>query len=131
VSQKIVRGAVAVSRGESEGIILGDLDARIDWGYAPDYVEAMTMIVAEESPDDYVVASGIARSVREFASAAFSKLGLDWERYVTVDTALVFRGDRIVLAGDSGKLRSRTGWYPKTSFDQMIDNMIHAALHGR
>jgi GDPmannose 4,6-dehydratase len=131
VSQKIVRGAVAVSRGEADGIRLGDLDARIDWGYAPDYVEAMTMIVAEESPDDYVVASGITRSVREFASAAFSKLGLNWEKFVTVDPGLVFRGDRIVLAGDYGKLRSRTGWHPKTSFDQMIDLMMYAALHGR
>ena len=131
VSQKIVRGAVAVSRGKADGIRLGDLDARIDWGYAPDYVEAMTMIVAEKSPDDYVVASGIARSVREFASAAFSKLGLDWEKHVTVDTSLVFRGERIALAGDFEKLRSRTGWHPKTSFDQMIDHMMHAALHGQ
>jgi GDPmannose 4,6-dehydratase len=131
VSQKIVRGAVAVSRGEIGGIRLGDLDARIDWGYAPDYVEAMTMILAEESPDDYVVASGIARTVREFASVAFSKLGLDWEKHVTVDPDIISNEPMPILVGNATKLKSRTGWFPKTSFDQMIDKMILAALHER
>jgi GDPmannose 4,6-dehydratase len=131
VSQKIVRGAIDVSRGKIKGIRLGDLNAVIDWGYAPDYVEAIALIVAQERADDYVVASGIARTVREFADVAFSQVGLDWEKHVTVDASLISKVSMPVLVGNAAKLRERTGWQPKTSFVEMVTKMIRSASDER
>lgn len=131
VSQKIVRGAIEVSRGEIEGIRLGDLDAVIDWGYAPDYVEAMTLILAQDQADDYIIASGIARTVREFVSLAFSLVGLDWKNHVTVDPTLISSGTMPILVGNAIKLRARTGWQPRTSFVEMVEKMIQSASDER
>jgi GDPmannose 4,6-dehydratase len=131
VSQKIVRGAIEVSRGEIEGIRLGDLDAVIDWGYAPDYVEAMTLILAQDQADDYIIASGIARTVREFVSLAFSLVGLDWKNHVTVDPTLISSGTMPILVGNATKLRARTGWQPRTSFVEMVEKMIQSASDER
>ncbi len=128
VSQKIVRGAVAVLRGKMEAIRLGNLEARIDWGYAPDFVQAMTLIMEQPSSDDYVVSTGVTHSVREFAEIAFSQLGLNWKNHVIVDESIVVRTASELLVGDSSKLRERTGWAPKTSFEKMISIMIQSAL---
>jgi len=129
VSQKIVRGAVDVSRGKTTSISLGNLEARIDWGYAPDFIEAMMLIMDQSSSDDYVISTGVTHSVREFAEIAFSELGLDWKNHVTVDESLIARKASELLVGDSSKLRERTDWKPKTSFAEMISIMIKAALH--
>jgi len=129
VSQKIVQGAVAISRGEKNSINLGNLEARIDWGYAPDYVEAMTMIMKQSLSDDYVISTGVTHSVKEFAELTFSMLGLDWKDHVIVDESLVMRKASELLVGDSSRLRERTQWRPKTTFKEMISAMIKAALY--
>jgi GDPmannose 4,6-dehydratase len=129
VSQKIIQGAVAVSRGETNFISLGNLEAQIDWGYASDFVEAMTMIVEQSLSDDYVISTGVTHSVRDFAELSFSMVGLDWKNHVIVDESLVVRKASELLVGDSSKLRERTQWSPKTTFKEMISAMIKAALH--
>jgi len=129
VSQKIVLGAVAISRGQSNSLCLGNLEARIDWGYAPDFIEAMALIMNQASSDDYVISTGESHSVREFVERAFSQLGLNWENHVIVDESLIARKAKQMLVGDSSKLRERTHWMPKTSFEDMISIMIKAALH--
>lgn len=125
VSKKIVNGARAILLGKSTGLSLGNLDARIDWGYALDYVESMQAIVAEELPDDYIIATGITHSVKEFVEAVFSRLGLNWEEYVTVDKGLITKNEKQgVLVGDFSKLHKRTGWEPKIGFSEMIRLML-------
>ncbi|MEO7503478.1 MAG: GDP-mannose 4,6-dehydratase [Gemmatimonadaceae bacterium] len=128
VSQKIIRSAVAISRGSDEKLVLGDLSARIDWGYAPDYVDAMIRVVRQPSPDDYVIASGEPRSVQEFAEVAFGLLGLDWRSHVVEDSNVLTRrsGTRV---GNSAKLRERTGWSPRVTFAPMIAILLEAAQH--
>jgi GDPmannose 4,6-dehydratase len=129
VSQKIIRGAVSIFRGQSNSLCLGNLEARIDWGYAPDFIEAMALIIDQSSSDDYVVSTGLSHSVQEFAEKAFSQLGLNWQDHVIVDESLIARKANQLLIGDSSKLRERTLWIPKTSFEDMISIMIKAALH--
>jgi len=125
VSKKIVAGALAILLGKSTSLSLGNLDARIDWGYAPDYVEAMQAIIAEELPDDYIIATGLTHSVREFVEVVFSGLGLNWEEYVTVDKELITKNEKQgLLVGDFNKLNKRTGWEPKTGFSEMIRLML-------
>jgi len=128
VSQKIVRGALAIRDGRQSKLVLGDLDAQVDWGYAPDYVDAMTRILGHAAPEDFIVATGQLHSVREFAAAAFGRLGLDWAKYVEVDSSLVGKQKR-ALVGNADKLRSLTGWRPSVTFDQMVGLLIQAAAH--
>lgn len=127
VSRKIVQGAVAIKRGRARELVLGDLSARVDWGYAPDYVEAMQAILRHERPDDFVVASGRTHSVKDFAAAAFSELGLNWKDWVRTDPLLLTK-KRVALLGDPGKLRRRTGWRPRTSFEGMVRALVRAEL---
>jgi GDPmannose 4,6-dehydratase len=131
VSQKIIHGALAVSRGEISSIRLGDLNACVDWGYAPDYVDAMVRITSQEVSDDYIIATGVSHTVREFAEIAFYKLGLNWEKHVTVDPGIVRPSTSVPLIGNYSKLQQRTGWIPQTSFDQMIELMLQFAAHDR
>jgi GDPmannose 4,6-dehydratase len=131
VSQKIIHGALAVSRGEISSIRLGDLNACVDWGYAPDYVDAMVRITSLEVSDDYIIATGVSHTVREFAEIAFSKLGLNWENHVTVDPGIVRPSTPVPSIGNYAKLKQRTGWIPQTSFDQMIELMLQFAAHDR
>ena len=126
VSQKIVRAAAAISRGAHEKLVLGDLAARIDWGYAPDYVDAMIRIVRQPYADDYVIATGEARSVQEFVQVTFSLLGLDWRDHVIEDRTLLTRSST-TRVGDAAKLRERTGWTPRVTFAQMIAILLEAA----
>jgi GDPmannose 4,6-dehydratase len=125
VTRKIVRAAVRISSGLEREIVLGDLDARVDWGWAPDYVEAMHAILRLACPDDFVLATGILHSVREFVEIAFSAVGLDWRQYV-VERRDVLDGRRAVkpLCGHSGKLQAATGWRPRVSFEEMVRAMI-------
>lgn len=129
VSQKIVRSAVAISKGSQEKLHLGNLGARTDWGYAPDFIEAMSLVMNLPRSDDFIIATGTAHTVEEFVETAFSILGLDWTKHVVVDEQLVSLSRGAVLAGDASKLRTSTGWAPKTSFKEMISIMVQAARH--
>ncbi len=127
LSRKLARGAVAVRFGKARELVLGDLDARADWGWAPDAVDAMRRILALPAPDDFVVATGRAHSVREFARAAFGHLGLDWRRYVRAAPGVLTRR-KPALAGDAAKLRRATGWKPTVSFEDMAARLVDAEL---
>ncbi|SRR5579883_216193 len=123
VSQKIIQGALRIKRGESDSLQLGNLSAEIDWGYAPNYVEAMHRILQLETPDDFIIATGITHTVRDFVVNTFAKLGLDWTRFVKEDKTIIQRG-RGKLQGDPTKLQQLTGWQPTVSFEQMINYML-------
>lgn len=125
VTRKIVRAAVRISSGLERELVLGDLDARVDWGWAPDYVEAMHAILGLACPDDFVLATGILHSVRELVEIAFSAVGLDWREHV-VERHDVLDGRRAVkhLCGNSEKLHMATGWRPRVSFEEMVRTMI-------
>jgi GDPmannose 4,6-dehydratase len=130
VSQRIVRGALdaltASKERRTKKLTLGNLASTIDWGYAPDYVDAMTRIVAHEEPDDFVVATGVPHTVRDFVSIAFAHLGLDWSPYVEENPTLVRKPER-TLVGDASKLRSATGWKPSVDFQGMVKLLLDGA----
>jgi GDPmannose 4,6-dehydratase len=124
VSRKITRAATRIALGLQDRLYLGNLEARRDWGYAPDYVEAMWLIVQHREPDDFVIATGESRSVREFVEAVFGRLGLDWRRHVEIDPRYLRPTEVDHLMGDATKAREALGWRPKTSFDEMVRIMI-------
>jgi len=123
VSQKIIRGAIDIKRGRQKRLVLGDLGAVIDWGYAPDYVRAMHLILKNRVPDDFVVATGKAHTVLEFVQTVFTYLDLDWELYVREDRRIVSK-QSFLRVGNPGKLRRATGWRPEVDFAGMIRTMI-------
>jgi GDPmannose 4,6-dehydratase len=129
--RKVAHGAAAISLGLQQELVLGDLDARRDWGYAADYVEAMWRMLQQNEPDDYVVATGESHSVRELVECAFAHVGLDWERHVRLDPALQ-RGSAELhrLVGDSAKARSQLGWQPGVDFTQLVHLLVDADVHG-
>jgi GDPmannose 4,6-dehydratase len=123
---KVAQGVKAIVAGRADELVLGDLDAKRDWGWAPDYVRAMWLMLQQEEPDDYVLATGEAHSVRELVELAFAHVGLDWQQYVRVDPGLV-RGDDRVLVGDASKARARLGWSPSVTFEQLVQLLVDAA----
>ena len=125
ISKKIIKAAVHISQGRADPLVLGDLNAEIDWGYAPDYVEAMTRILEHERADDFIIASGIKHSVRDFVEIAFGYLGLDWKKHVREVPGVVTR-TRKVLVGNPGKLMRTTGWQPMVDFRGMIKILLQA-----
>jgi GDPmannose 4,6-dehydratase len=127
--RKVAHGAAAISLGLEHELVLGDLDARRDWGYAADYVRAMWLILQQEEPDDYIVASGEAHSVRELVECAFAHVGLDWQEYVQVDPALQ-RGPAELhrLVGNAAKARARLGWEPEIDFTKLVHLLVDADL---
>ena len=128
VTRKITRAATRIKLGLQQKLFLGNLEAKRDWGFAGDYVEAMWLMLQQEKPDDYVIATGETHSVREFAEKVFEKLDLDYQKYVAVD-ARYFRPTEVdVLLGDAGRARKALNWAPKVSFDRLIDMMIAADL---
>lgn len=128
VTQKIARAAAAISLGLQERLFLGNLDAKRDWGYAPDYVRAMWLMLQQESPDDYVIASGESHTVREFCVAAFDHLGLDWEKYITVDPTFYRPSEVDHLEGSAIKAEVQLGWKPEVTFADLVRRMVEAAL---
>jgi GDPmannose 4,6-dehydratase len=126
VTRKITRAVARIHTGLQDKLYLGNLDARRDWGYAPDYVEAMWMMMQTESPDDYVVATGETHSVREFAELAFSHVGLDWQKYVALDPRYLRPAEVDILQGDASKARTKLGWQPKTGFEDLVKLMVDA-----
>ncbi len=132
VTRKITRGVAEIVRGRADTLVLGNLDARRDWGWAPDHVDAMVRAARHPVPRDYVVATGEGHSVREFAAAAFARAGIDdWERYVRVDEAFVRPSDAADLRGDSTRARRELGWRPTRTFDEVVAAMVDADLSGR
>ena len=125
VSQKIIRAARQIAAGRSEPLVLGDLSARIDWGFAPDFVDAMLKILTLPAPDDFVVATGEAHTVGEFVEIAFRVCGLDWKEHVVENRALLHR-QRPLLIGDASRLRAATGWKPSVTFPQMVETLVGA-----
>jgi GDPmannose 4,6-dehydratase len=126
VSQKIVRAALEIAEGRRQKLTLGDLNAKIDWGYAPDFVDAMVKILALPEPADFVVATGEGHTVQEFVEIAFARLGLDWRAHVEVDGSVLQRKRRSLI-GDASKLRGATGWQPSLTFREMVETLIEHA----
>jgi GDPmannose 4,6-dehydratase len=126
VSRKITNAVAKIKLGLATELRLGNLDAKRDWGYAGDYVEAMWLMLQQDEPDDYVVATGETHSVREFCELAFDRVGLDWEKYVVIDEKFFRPAEVDLLVGDSSKARRVLGWEPKTSFDGLVHLMVDA-----
>ncbi len=126
LSQRVAHGLVAVKRGTATELVLGDLDSKVDWGYAPDYTEAMQRILQCDTAGDFVIASGSLRSVRDMVSVAAGLLDLDWRSCVVEDRSLVTRPSQ-QLTGDAGKLRRLTAWAPRTTFEEMVRELVLAA----
>jgi GDPmannose 4,6-dehydratase len=123
LSRKIARGVAAIARGEAESLTLGNLDAVVDWGYAPDYTDAMQKILEAPVPGDFIVASGKQHTVRDFARIAFEAIGLDYTEYVESDPSIINR-DAGVLVGNPAHLIETTGWQPTTDFPGMVRNLV-------
>ncbi len=128
VSRKITKAAARIRLGLQEKLFLGNLDAKRDWGYAPDYVEAMWLMLQRDEPEDYVIATGKAHSVREFLDEAFGYVELDWHRYVEIDTHYFRPSEVELLVGDASKARKNLGWHPKLSFKALVRLMVDADL---
>ena len=125
VTRKITDGVAKIHLGIEDYITLGNLDSRRDWGYSPDYVKSMWMMLQQDKPDDYVIATGEEHTIREFLEIAFKCINIDdWEKYVLQDERYMRPAEVAVLCGDSSKAREVLGWEPETSFEQMIINMI-------
>ena len=131
VTRKITMGLAAIKKGQTREVRLGNLDARRDWGYAKDYVEAMWLILQRDQPDDYVVATGETHSVKEFLEEAFSYAGLDWREYVKVDPKYFRPAEVDVLQGDPTKARNALGWEPRVTFKQLVRLMVDADMEGQ
>jgi len=128
VTRKVTRGIAQILAGKLEKLRMGNLDAKRDWGHARDYVRAMWLILQQERPDDYVIATGASNSVQTFVEAAFTLVGLDWQRYVQRDEAYVRPADVAELRGDPSKAARELGWKPSVSFGELIHEMLEADL---
>jgi GDPmannose 4,6-dehydratase len=126
VTRKVTDGVARIKLGLSDSLSLGNLDAQRDWGFAGDYVRAMWLMLQQPTADDFVVATGISHSVRELVEAAFSCAGLEWQRYVKLDPALVRPAEVDHLIGDAAKARQVLGWSPKVDFEALIRMMVNA-----
>ncbi len=128
VTRKISMGVARIKLGRQDKLRLGNLDAKRDWGYAGDYVEAMWLMLQQEAAGDYVIATGRNASVRDFCRIAFSHVGLDYEKYVEVDPAFFRRADIDTVLGNPAKAKANLGWAPKTSLDGLVTMMVDADL---
>lgn len=128
VTRKITDGVARIKLGLAKELRLGNLAARRDWGYAGDYVRAMWLMLQQETPDDYVIATGETHSVEEFVRAAFAVVELDWERYVVIDERFYRPAEVDILMGDASRARARLGWEPETSFAALVERMVAADL---
>jgi GDPmannose 4,6-dehydratase len=128
VTRKIVNGAVKIKQGELDELHLGDLSAQRDWGYAPDYVRAMWLMLQAASPDDYVVATGRLHTVEQLVEAAFAAVGLKTDGLIVSDPAFVRKSDEALLCGDASRAAEKLGWQPQTSFTEMVELMVAAEL---
>ena len=128
VTRKIARGAARIKLGLQRKLVLGNLDAQRDWGHARDYCEAMFLMLQQDKPDDYVVATGQTRSIRQFLDAAFASVDLDWHGRVEVDPDLYRPSEVHALCGDASKARGVLGWHPTIGFEEMVEEMVDAEM---
>ena len=128
VTRKITRSATRIKLGMQDRLALGNLDARRDWGFAGDYVEAMWMMLQQEQPDDYVIATGETHSVQEFLERVFELLKLDWHKYIQSDPRYLRPAEVDLLQGDASKARRLLGWQPRVNFEQLVEMMVEADL---
>ncbi len=125
VTRKITDGVAKIYLGLEDYLVLGNLDAKRDWGYSPDYVKSMWMMLQQPEPDDFVIATGVEHTIGEFLDVAFERVGIDnWSKYVLQDERYMRPAEVAVLCGDSTKAREVLGWEPETSFQQMVFNMV-------
>ena len=128
VTRKITRAAAAIKLGLQSKLYLGNLDAKRDWGFAGDYVEAMWLMMQQDEPEDFVIATGETYSVRQFLDEAFGYLDLDWKEFVEIDPRYFRPAEVDLLIGDSTKARQRLGWRPKVSFPELVRMMVDSDL---
>jgi GDPmannose 4,6-dehydratase len=128
VTRKVTNAAARIKLGKQKELRIGNLDAQRDWGHARDYVEAIWMMLQQEAPDDYVIATGTTRTVRNLVETAFQCVGLDYAAYVVVDPQFYRPAEVDLLLGDPGKAKTKLGWEPKISFEEMIEEMVQADL---
>jgi GDPmannose 4,6-dehydratase len=128
VTRKVTRAAAMICAGKGDKVYLGNLEAQRDWGYAPEYVEAMWRMLQEDKPQDYVLATGTARSVRELCETAFSLVGRDWRDHVEVDPRYLRPKEVHLLVGDASRARDQMGWGPRVTFSQLIQIMLESDL---
>jgi len=128
VSRKISRGVARIKAGLDKFLYLGNMDARRDWGFAPEYVEAMWMMLQQDKADDFVIATGETHSVQEFVEAAFSQVGLDWQEHVKIDPRYFRPTEVDLLVGDASKAKKTLGWTPKVKFKELVRVMVEADL---
>jgi GDPmannose 4,6-dehydratase len=128
VTRKITSGIARIVKGVNHELQLGNLDAHRDWGYSPDYVEAMWMMLQQPEPDDYVIATEETHSVREFVKLAFKLVGLDWEKYVVINPTLYRPAEAHLLCGDASKAHKVLGWQPKVCFEELVRIMLEADI---
>ncbi|GAB1402341.1 hypothetical protein MASR1M68_12520 [Elusimicrobiota bacterium] len=125
VTRKITKSIAKILTKQQDFLYLGNIESKRDWGFAKDYVEAMWLTLQQDNPDDYIIASGQAYSVKDFLTEAFSLVNLDWQKYVKFDTKL-FRpmGDSPLFVGDASKAHKKLNWKPKTSFKELVKIML-------
>ncbi len=128
VTRKITLSLARIKQGVQKKLVLGNLDAKRDWGYAKEYVEAMWLMLQQKEPDDYVIATGETHSVKEFLEEAFNYAGLDWKEYVETDPRFYRPAEVDFLLGDSSKATSKLGWKPKTTFKELVKIMVDADM---
>jgi GDPmannose 4,6-dehydratase len=129
VTRKISDGVARIKLGLADHITLGNLDAKRDWGYAPDYIEVMWLMLQQDTPDDYVIATGETRSIREFLDEAFKLVGItDWDSYIKIDPKFIRPAEVDVLRGDFSKAQNQLEWSPKTSFTDLVKIMVENDL---
>lgn len=128
VTRKITRAATRIKLGLQEKLFLGNLDAKRDWGFAGDYVKAMWMMLQQDQPDDFVIATGAAYSVKEFLESVFFKLDLNWQEYVEIDSRYFRPAEVELLLGDSSKAKAALGWEPDTSFEELVQMMVDSDM---
>jgi GDPmannose 4,6-dehydratase len=128
VTRKITRAVARIKAGMQDKLYLGNLDAKRDWGYAPEYVEAMWLMLQEDEPEDFVIATGETHSVKEFVELAFDRAGLEWEPHVEIDPRYFRPAEVDTLLGDPSKAREKLGWSAKTSFEDLVALMVEADI---
>jgi GDPmannose 4,6-dehydratase len=128
VTRKVSDGVARIKLGLQQTLLTGNLDARRDWGFAGDYVEAMWLMLAQDQPNDFIIATGVTHSVRELVETAFARVGLDWRAFVETDPALARPSDVSPLRGDATKARQLLGWQPRVSFKELVEMMVDADL---
>ncbi|MFO0848797.1 MAG: GDP-mannose 4,6-dehydratase [Gemmataceae bacterium] len=128
VTRKVTDGVARIKLGLAKELRLGNLDAKRDWGFAGDYVRAMWLMLQQDTPDDYVIATGQTHTVKRLVELAFAAAGLDWQKYVVIDPALVRPAEVDLLIGDPAKAKKQLGWEPEVSFEKLVEMMVRADL---